>query len=87
MKEFYIKPKEEKTIKITIGEKSYQVPLQTSLPRKIIASLGDENVLYSVLRKYIPGDVLDNLTMDEYFELVQIWSEESKNALGKPLGE
>ena len=87
MREFTLQPKEEQTLKINIGEESFVIPLGGSMTRKELASLDTQEGTYSFFRKYIPKAILEQLKMDDYNQIVNIWLEETAKASGKKLGE
>lgn len=88
MKEFTLKRKEIKTIKITIDDKSFQIPLQGSLTFKESKALdGTSAGTYLFMQKYIPKEVLEGLKVEEYNQILSVWKEESEKNSGKTLGE
>lgn len=87
MAEFTLKPREAKTLKLNIGDESFQIPLGGSLTRKELAGLDTKEGTYSFFRKYIDKAVLDSLPMDDYNEIVRVWLDETAKASGKTLGE
>lgn len=87
MAEFTLKPKEVETLRLNIGEGSYQVPLGGSLTRKEIAALDTREGTYEFLSKYIPVEVLDSLATVDYNQIVNVWVKETAKASGKTLGE
>ena len=87
MKEFTLKPKQEKTIKINVGDESFQLPLQGSLSRKEVMNLATPKGTYSFLKRHVPKDILDNMDMEQYNELLKVWKSESEAVFGKSVGE
>lgn len=87
MAEFTLKKKEAETLKINIGDTSFHIPLQGSLTLKEALLVGKPEGAYSYLKKTVPKEIFDNLTADQYKELINVWNEESLKASGKTLGE
>ena len=72
---------------VEIGKTAYTVPLAGSMKRKDLLALKDENSVFQMFARYIPEDVLDNLTVDEYNQLAQAWSDANEEKSGSSLGE
>ena len=87
MAEFTIKKSEVKSLKINYGDKSFSIPLQGSLTFKEARSLDTAEGTYSFFKKYVPKDVLENMVIEEYNQMVEIWKDESVKHSGKKLGE
>lgn len=87
MAEFTLKRRKAKTLKINIDDKSYHIPLSGSMKPKEVAKLDTVEATLEFMKKYIPGEVLDELTQDEYNDIVRAWGEASKEASGLNPGE
>ena len=87
MAEFTLKRVEQKTLKVNIGEESYQIPLMGSLTFKEAKTLDTQEGTYAFIKRYIPGKILDDLKVEEYNQIVNIWKEESQKHSGKSQGE
>lgn len=87
MAEFTLRPKEEETLRLNIGDASYQVPLGGSLTRKELAGLETQEGTYAFFQKYIPTEVLEDLAVTDYNQIVAVWLDETAKAAGKTLGE
>ena len=72
---------------IEIGDKTYKIPLGSSLPLKKAKSIKDEDTVMEFLRDYMPDEVVDNLTIAQLAQIMNAWSEETKKASGISLGE
>jgi hypothetical protein len=81
---------------VNIGDKTFNVPLATSLPYKKakallkLAKADEENALDGFLEffsQYIPSEVLDELTMKDLTALAKAWSGQTEKEGGQPLGE
>ena len=79
--------KVKETLAVEIGNKTYNVPLARSMKRKELIALKDEESVFQMFAKYIPSDVLDDLTMDEYQQLAQAWTDSNEAENGATMGE
>ena len=87
MAEFTLKRREANNLKINIDDKSYFLPLSGSMKPKEVAKLDTVEATIEFMKKYIPGEVLDELTQDEYNDIVRAWGAASKEASGLNPGE
>lgn len=67
--------------------KTYKVPLAGSMKRKDILKLDSEEAVHAMFTKYIPEDVLDDMTLDEYRQLIDAWNAANTNKDDASLGE
>lgn len=81
---------------VKIGDKTFKVPLATSLPYKKAKALvklakgNEENALDGFIEffaEYIPSDVLDELTMKDLTLLAKAWAGQTEKEGGQSLGE
>lgn len=82
--------KDIEVIEIGIKEGTYQIPLAKYLPYKAIKKLRNSNdidAIMEILSKYIPMEVLDELTMDSIKQIIEAWSEASKDDTDDDLGK
>lgn len=77
MAEFTLKPKEESTIRINIGEDSYQVPLAMSLTLKEAEEASSFDGSVAFFKKYIPEEVADALTVQNWYDIMMAWKDAS----------
>jgi hypothetical protein len=75
------------TLSVEIGSKVYSVPLAKSIKLKELRSMKDEESIYEFFSKYIDSEVLEDLTANEYSQIVDAWVEANKEAEGISLGE
>ena len=75
------------TLSVEIGSKVYSVPLAKSIKLKELRSMKDEESIYEFFSKYIDSEVLEDLTANEYAQIVDAWVEANKEAEGISLGE
>ena len=87
MADFTLKRREAKTLKIHIDDQTYEIPLSGSLRPKEVAKLDTVDATMEFMKRYIPAEVIDDLTQDEYNDIVKAWGEASKEASGLKPGE
>lgn len=76
------------TLKVKIGDKEYNVPLAGSLTMAELRALRNEDSDgFPFFEKYIPPEVLDTLTLDEFKQLNNAWKKTSEKVSGVDLGE
>ena len=71
-----------KYLTVKIGDESYNVPLAGALRVKELSAMNTVEKTAKFLKKYIPAEIMDDLTMDEYNELVNAWNKASQEAAG-----
>lgn len=82
--------KDIEVIEIGIKDGTYQIPLAKYLPYKAIKKLRNDNdidAVMEILSKYIPEEVLDELTMDSIKQILEAWSEASNDDTDDNLGK
>lgn len=82
---------------VNIGDKTYKIPLATSLPYKKVRALiklskeDDEIVqldaFVDFFKEYIPENVVEDLPVSALNELASAWSKASGGENGEALGE
>ncbi len=87
MAELTIKPKEQETLKVTIGDKEFSIPLRGSLSVKEALVLETEQGAFSFFKKRIPKDIFEALTVDELNQVIAVWKKESDKHSEMKLGE
>lgn len=88
MAEVIIKKREQtEVLKATIGDKTYSIPLATSLPYVKLKSLKTDDKLIQFFKEYIPEDVFNELLTDELMQLVKAWNDATVDAQGATVGE
>ena len=78
MKEFTLKPREAETLRLTIGEESYQIPLAGFLTPEEAVPLDTQEGTIAFFKKYIPEEVSKNLRIDDYNAITNAWIDASK---------
>ena len=84
-------------LKVTIGEKTYTLPLANALPyskvKKLIkiSKTGDTeeqiDMFIAFFKEYIPEEVINNLPMASLTALAKAWGDTSEEDGGSDLGE
>lgn len=77
----------EETLTIEYKGETYNIPLSGSMKRKELMELKNEDAVMAMFAKYIPMDVLDDMTAGEYNQLARAWVNASTEANGVSLGE
>ena len=82
------KSDEVKVLKVNIGKKTYTVPLSGSLSIKEMRAMskGDEDG-FDFFAKYIPTEVLEELSMDQFKALTDAWRSASAGTTDAEVGE
>jgi len=81
-------PEERKVLKVNIGKETYSVPLTGSLSIREMRAMKDGTEDgFDFFGRYIPPDVLDSLTMDEFRALNDAWREASREQSDVDMGE
>ena len=78
-------PKE--TLTINYGEETFEIPLASSLTVKETKKLSETKDSMEFYAKYIPMEVLDEMTMGDFKQIDEAWTAESERVLGFKLGE
>ena len=75
-------------LKVNIGKKTYSVPLSGSLTIREAKALRDGTEDgFDFFGRYIPQDVLETLTMDQFNALNEAWKEASSEKTDVSMGE
>ena len=82
MTEFTLKPKEADTLKLNIGDESFQIPLATSLTFAEAAAMKTQDGAIEFFRRHIRAEVADALTIGNWKDIITVWTEASKGATG-----
>lgn len=87
MPELTLNRKELEVLKVNIEDKSYSIPLGTSLKRSELAKLKTEDEVMKFFEKYLGKELIDDLSIGEIKQIIDAWSEATKKAGGVTLGE
>ena len=77
----------KKVLKVNIGQETYTVPLAGSLTIAEMRKFKEDEDGFTFFRKYIPEEVIDNLTMDDFKALSDAWKNASAETAGASVGE
>ena len=69
-------------MQMQVIKKTYKIPLAKYLPYKAIKKLRnnkDLDGIVEVLSLYIPIEVLEDLTMEQITQILELWSDTSKD--------
>lgn len=80
MTEFTLRPREEDTLKLNIGEESFQIPLATSLTLNEAAQMNTTEGAIDFFKKHIRPDVADQLTISNWRDVILAWKDASEKA-------
>ncbi len=81
------KPREEKTLRVNIGDEHYDIPLGGMLKPRELAAMDTPAKTMAFLEKYIPKKIVEDLCIDDYNTLVHAWMDATKEASGVSVGE
>lgn len=87
MPELTLNRNEVEVLKVNIEDKSYSIPLGTSLKRKELAKLKKEEEVLKFFAKHIGAELWDDLTIGEQKAIINAWSEATQKEGGFTLGE
>ena len=81
------KKKETEVLKATIGDKTYSIPLASSLPYVKLKAMREKDKVIEFFKEYIPEEVFNDLLTDELMQLVKAWNDATLEATGASVGE
>lgn len=76
-----------KVLEVEIHKKTYKIPLASTLSIKTVKSLNTPEGTMAFMEQYIPTEVVDELTQEEFNDIVNAWSEASNDDSGQTVGE
>ena len=75
-------------LKVNIGKKTYSVPLSGSLSIREMKAMRDGTEDgFDFFGRYIPQDVLETLTMDQFNALNKAWKDATEEKTDVSMGE
>lgn len=89
MPELNLKRNKTEILKVNIEDKSYSIPLGTSLKRKDLAKLKTEEAVNKFFADHLGAELWDDLTIGEQKTIITAWSKATTESTGEdtPLGE
>jgi len=85
--EYTLKRKEANTLRLTIDDNNYQIPLAGSLNPTKAVQLNTPEGTIAFFNEYLPKEVAQTLTIDDYNAITEAWKAASAKASGKTPGE
>lgn len=81
--------KNNNNLGVTIGDKTYLIPLGTSLKVKELSKLDKQDAVMAFFEKYLGKEIMDELSVDDFTAIAEAWSKatEEANGGGKTSGE
>ena len=87
MPELTLNRKEVEVLKVNIEDKTYSIPLGTSLKRAELAKLKTEDEVMTFFEKYLGKELMEDLSVGEIKQIIEAWSDATKKSGGLTLGE
>ena len=87
MPELTLNRKEVEVLKVNIEDKTYSIPLGTSLKRAELAKLKTEDEVMTFFEKYLGKELMEDLSVGEIKLIIDAWSDATKKSGGLTLGE
>lgn len=87
MPELTLNRKEVEVLKVNIDDKTYSIPLGTSLKRAELAKLKTEDEVMTFFEKYLGKELMEDLSVGEIKQIIDAWSDATKKSGGLTLGE
>ena len=87
MPEITLNRKEVEVLKVNIEDKTYSIPLGTSLKRAELAKLKTEDEVMTFFEKYLGKELMEDLSVGEIKQIIDAWSDATKKSGGLTLGE
>ena len=81
MTEFTLNKREEDFLKLNIGDKSFNIPLATSVTLAQASKMETMDGAIEFFRQYIPPEIADNLTLFNYRDIIHVWREASEKSM------
>ena len=85
--ELTLNRKEVECLKVNIEDKSYMIPLGTSLKRKELAKMDKEEEVMKFFEKHLGKELMEDLSIGELKQIIEAWSKATQEASGQKLGE
>lgn len=84
-----LNPGARKVLTVNFGEKEVGIPLAGSLkPKEIVeAKLNTQEGTLAFFNRYIPEEIAEQLTIDDYNAITKAWANASREAAAMPMGE
>lgn len=87
MAEFTLQRREPDTLKLNIGEDSFQIPLAGSLTPDEAAELDTQAGTIAFFKRHLTDEIVAVLTINDYNAITHAWIAASRKVAGKTPGE
>lgn len=87
MPKLNLNEKEVHTLDVVISEKTYSIPLGSSLTQKELEKLDDVKAMRAFIEANLWPGALDELPIFQVKQIIDTWSEETAKDTGIPLGK
>lgn len=81
MAEFTLNRREEDTLKLNIGEDSFEIPLATSVTLEEAQAMDSMDGAIAFFKNYIREDVANALSLLNWRDIIKVWKEASETAM------
>ena len=85
--ELTLNRKEREVLVVNIEDKTFSIPLGTSLKRKELAKLNKDEEVMKFFEKHLGAEVMDDLTVGEIKSIIDAWTKATQESSGVSLGE
>lgn len=87
MAKITVENKVVEVLEVEIGEKTYNIPLGSSLTYKKLNSLKTTESFMQFFMEYIPEDIFDTLSIANISAIIKEWNKATEQASGISLGK
>ena len=87
MPELTLNRNETEVLKVNIEDKTYSIPLGSSLRRKELSALNNQDAVDAFFEKHLGKELWEDLTVLEQKQILNAWSKATEEASGVKLGE
>lgn len=87
MAKITVENKVVEVLEVEIGEKTYNIPLGSSLTYKKLNSLKTTENFMQFFMEYIPEDIFDTLSIANISAIIKEWNKATEQASGISLGK
>lgn len=87
MTEVILNRKKIENLVVKIEDKEYSIPLGGSVPLVTLRKLKTEEGVINFIGSYIPEEVMNTLTGDDFKQILTAWNKATLESQGLPVGE
>lgn len=81
------KANEIEVLEVNIGEATYKIPLGSNMTMKEVKAIQNVSDISDFLKKYIPEEVLEELTIVQLTAIIKAWNTATQESVGMTMGE